>query len=373
MFKFDCPHCQQNISAEEDYSGMNVQCPTCGADFVVPSPYAEKEIGATPPLGTTSEIPSYPGNSPEAPKPETNPELGSPHAFAERLRDGNNIAQKGAKAMKQGAMVGWTGLKRRSKQAALKPQIEKLRNIDLRKALHTLGKEAFEQGILATELVEQFQAIQELDSRISEMREKAAADSEETKLAALKRVSKDTAKASQAQALTLKREYLITELGREIHARKAQMVTQELSDASAAIADIEYRIQDMEGEMLALNDGGKSNIQTLAVAAAIGLFAIVGATYGLNLLSNVNEQETSTESDANTEAEELENRRQELMARASQLRNPDGSWKGSGDSAWNKAAEREEAQRRFVEDFQERNAEKVERENRRKYYDKYSQ
>jgi cell division protein FtsB len=125
--------------------------------------------------------------------------------------------------------------------------------------------------------------------------------------------------------------------------------------------------------MLALNDGGKSNIQTLAVAAAIGLFAIVGATYGLNLLSNVNEQETSTESDANTEAEELENRRQELMARASQLRNPDGSWKGSGDSAWNKAAEREEAQRRFVEDFQERNAEKVERENRRKYYDKYSQ
>jgi ribosomal protein S27E len=37
FFKFDCPHCQQNISAAENYSGMNVQCPTCGAAFVVPS------------------------------------------------------------------------------------------------------------------------------------------------------------------------------------------------------------------------------------------------------------------------------------------------------------------------------------------------
>jgi DNA-directed RNA polymerase subunit RPC12/RpoP len=36
MFKFACPHCQQNISTEEDYSGKNVQCPTCGAAFVVP-------------------------------------------------------------------------------------------------------------------------------------------------------------------------------------------------------------------------------------------------------------------------------------------------------------------------------------------------
>lgn len=352
---------------------MNVQCPTCGADFVVPSPCAEKEIGATSPLGTTSEIPSYPGNSPEAPKPETNPELGSPHTFAERLRDGNKIAQKGANVMKQGAIVGWAGLKRRSKQAALKPQIEKLRNIDLRKALHTLGKEAFEQGVLATELVEQFQAIRELDSRISEMREKVESDSEETKMAALKRVSKDTAKASQAQALTLKREYLITELGREIHARKAQMVTQELSDESAAIADIEYRIQDMEGEMLALNDGGKSGMQTLAVAAVIGLLAIAVATLGLNLMS----KDTASSEVATEEEKELEYRKQEMLARSRQMRNSDGSLKDSYvDSAMNTAAEqarqREEAQRRFVEDFKERNAEKAEREDRRKFYDKYS-
>jgi len=37
MVKFHCPHCQQNISSEPDQSGMNVQCPSCGADIVVPS------------------------------------------------------------------------------------------------------------------------------------------------------------------------------------------------------------------------------------------------------------------------------------------------------------------------------------------------
>ncbi len=178
--------------------------------------------------------------------------------------------------MKQGAMVGWAGLKRRSKQAALKAQTEKLRNIDLRKALHTLGKKAFEQGVLETELAEHFHAIRDLDSRISEMREKAVADSEETKMETLKRVSKDTAKASQAQALTLKREHLITELGREVNAQKDLILTQELNDESSVIGDIENRIWEKEEEIRGLGDGGKSGMQTLAVAAAIVILAVIG-------------------------------------------------------------------------------------------------
>lgn len=49
MFKFNCPHCQQGISTEDDYSGKNVQCPTCGADFVVPSHAKGTEMEVTPP------------------------------------------------------------------------------------------------------------------------------------------------------------------------------------------------------------------------------------------------------------------------------------------------------------------------------------
>ncbi len=275
MFKFPCPHCQQNISVDEDYTGKNVKCPTCGSEFVVSSTDQENEIEATPTQGTADEILS-------------NPELNSSHTFSDRLRDGNKTAQEGAKVMKQGAMVGWAGLKRRSRQAALKAQTEKIRNIDLRKALHTLGKKAFEQGVLETELAEHFQAIRELDSRVSEMREKAVADSEETKMETLKRVSKDTAKASQAQALSLKREHLITELGREVNAQKDRLKTQELSDESAVIADIENRIWEKEEEIRGLGDGGKSGKQTLAVAAVLGLLVVAGALFGFRIFHGNN-------------------------------------------------------------------------------------
>ena len=63
IFKFDCPDCQQNISTEEDYSGKNVQCPTCGAAFVVPS------IPATA-LGAEEggEVPVTPHSQPLGPK-----------------------------------------------------------------------------------------------------------------------------------------------------------------------------------------------------------------------------------------------------------------------------------------------------------------
>lgn len=63
VFKFACPHCQQNISTEEDYSGKNVQCPTCGAAFVVPS------IPATA-LGAEEggEVPVTPHSHPHGPK-----------------------------------------------------------------------------------------------------------------------------------------------------------------------------------------------------------------------------------------------------------------------------------------------------------------
>ena len=290
MFKFHCPHCQQKISAEEDSSGMNVQCPTCGDDFVVPSPIGEETAEPQSPqesVDTTSSSEFQPAQISHL---EPSSEPGTPHSFAERMKDGNKVAKEGAKVLKEGAMVGWAGLKRRSKQAALKAQIEKLRNIDLRKAYHALGKSAFEQGILADKLTEPFQAIHDLDARIAGNREKTSADAGETKMAALKRVSKDTAKSGQSQALTVKREHLITELGREVHARKEQMSTGDLPDGISAIAEIEHRIRDKETEMRALNDGGKSGMQTLAVAAVIGLLVVASAVFGFKLLGNGDKQ-----------------------------------------------------------------------------------
>jgi transcription elongation factor Elf1 len=276
QFKFHCPHCQQKISADASQSGISAQCPTCGDDFVVPQ--ATEVIDPPEPGNDVSDE----ARSTEVPAPQQASVVSSTldtrmsNSFSERVKDGSLAMKKGAEIVKEGSKVGWSGVKRRSKQAALRAQIQKLRQIDLRKALHALGKEAFEQGVLATELAAQFHTIRELDSKISEMREKAVAGSGESKMEALKRVSKDTAKASQAKALTLKREHLMTELGREINAQKDLLRTHELSDESSIIAVIEKRIHEKEEEIRGLDDGGKSGRQTLAVAAAIGILAITG-------------------------------------------------------------------------------------------------
>ena len=73
MFKFHCTHCQQKISTEEDYSGKNVQCPTCGASFVVPSLSssalrAEEEI----------KVPSAANPQTLGPKPSKQPAYQAP-------------------------------------------------------------------------------------------------------------------------------------------------------------------------------------------------------------------------------------------------------------------------------------------------------
>ena len=295
MFKIHCPHCQHKLSADATKSGATLQCPACGVDFVIPSPTDEVVIQPQSPEDSAEATASREIQPEQSSQPESSPEPGASHSFAERLRDGYKAAQEGAKFVKKGALVGWAGLKRRSKQAALKVQIVKLRNIDLRKPYHALGKSAFEQGILADELTERFQAIKDLDAKIAGHREKTSADADETKMAALIRVSKDTAKSGQAQALTVKREHLITVLGREIHACKEQMSTGDLSDEFSAIDDIENRIRDKEDEVRGLNDGGKSGIQTLAVAAVIGLL-VIGAFYGMKMLGGGQVREKGADS-----------------------------------------------------------------------------
>lgn len=37
-FKFECPHCRQSISATAELITTTAACPTCGKDFIVPSP-----------------------------------------------------------------------------------------------------------------------------------------------------------------------------------------------------------------------------------------------------------------------------------------------------------------------------------------------
>jgi DNA-directed RNA polymerase subunit RPC12/RpoP len=35
-FKFECPHCQQHLQCDEQFSGRQIQCPKCGHLIRIP-------------------------------------------------------------------------------------------------------------------------------------------------------------------------------------------------------------------------------------------------------------------------------------------------------------------------------------------------
>ena len=51
-FKFSCPRCQQHLKCEEQFSGRQIQCPSCNALIRVP-PVPGKTAQYTPESGKT--------------------------------------------------------------------------------------------------------------------------------------------------------------------------------------------------------------------------------------------------------------------------------------------------------------------------------
>lgn len=47
--KFACPHCQQHIEADAGYAGMQIGCPACQGNFVVPGTPAPPPAAAPAP------------------------------------------------------------------------------------------------------------------------------------------------------------------------------------------------------------------------------------------------------------------------------------------------------------------------------------
>lgn len=264
MFKFQCPSCGQNISAEANQSGDAAQCPACGCDFVVPEAQNNEaeENAANTNLGERQDNESS----------ETDILGGSASTTDQKKHFMGGVSSAmdaGWSGAKTGARDGWSGLKSRSKQAALQAQIQKLQNMDLRRAHHALGEKCFETGEGAEQLPEQFQAIRDLDARIAELREKTAGDSDETKLESIKRMGKDTANTSHAQALSVKREHLITELGKMDYAQGSQRDHESLKEEYRTITDTLEQIQEKKAEIAKLGNGAKNSVPSMAVAAVV--------------------------------------------------------------------------------------------------------
>jgi hypothetical protein len=51
-FKFECPHCQQHLACEEQFSGRQIQCPGCSTLIRIP-PVPGKTADHNPQSGMT--------------------------------------------------------------------------------------------------------------------------------------------------------------------------------------------------------------------------------------------------------------------------------------------------------------------------------
>jgi hypothetical protein len=196
------------------------------------------------------------------------------HSFAERL--------------KNEAKASWSDIKRSSRKASVHAQIEKLKQVDLRTALFALGKRCYESGLMESELEEQFQAIRDLDTTIASKREISEAEADETKLAALKRLGKYTAKASHAQALTVRRHHLITKLGRQANARMTEECRPGLEAEIATVEDVERNLLIKAEEVRILGvghaKGWRNRTPAIAVAAVLILLLLAGSSLGLRIM-----------------------------------------------------------------------------------------
>jgi hypothetical protein len=74
-FKFSCPHCNQHLQCDEQFSGRQIQCPHC--DHLIRIPAAPgKTAQVSPESGMTWATYVPPANVPP-PKPPAKPGSGS--------------------------------------------------------------------------------------------------------------------------------------------------------------------------------------------------------------------------------------------------------------------------------------------------------
>jgi hypothetical protein len=62
-FKFSCPHCQQHLQCDEQFSGREIQCPSCNHLIRIP-PAPGKTAQFTPESGKTWATFVSSGNAP---------------------------------------------------------------------------------------------------------------------------------------------------------------------------------------------------------------------------------------------------------------------------------------------------------------------
>jgi hypothetical protein len=274
MIKFPCPHCDVKIDAEPEHAGATANCPTCGGELVVPEVASEPAKVDDSDTLLIEEESSDKDSGESGQHAESGVEYTAKQPFAERVR--------------VFARDGWAGLRTQSKQIALKTEIEKLRNVDLRRARRNLGEKCFDVKIFSEKLAEQYQAIRDVDAAIALNREFNNAEVEPTKRAFLQRKGNQVVMAGQAKALLLKRQRLLTELGTAVFLLQESETLSAITAERDVVEKLEQGIRDKEHEMRAITEDaqGKSRGPMMALVALLVCLVSITGIVGMNMLAD---------------------------------------------------------------------------------------
>lgn len=189
----------------------------------------------------------------EAAQPEEQPEptsTGLPEAGQSRAQDqqATSSATERASRLGKGILgVGSASMReagRGAKLASLKAQIEKLRRIDLHNAHVTLGRKAFESGVMAQMLAEQYAAVRELEAQIGEKRQGLSAEADAGVMAKARAKALTAKMRAEAELLVRKRNGLLAEVGKKIAESPPDQA--DIATEVQTVAAVVERISELE-------------------------------------------------------------------------------------------------------------------------------
>ena len=107
--KFACPYCEQHIEADERCAGLEIQCPSCQQNMVIPSPSPAPALAASSaaPLRVTLR----PAQPPSTPEPQPPPPASRPVFIPQRASLGDEEEpSRGSKIVKAMVMAALLAL-----------------------------------------------------------------------------------------------------------------------------------------------------------------------------------------------------------------------------------------------------------------------
>ena len=225
MADFDmvCEKCSQVLEVPEELIGQTAECPSCGADIVIPAKLADAPEAAeeAPPADLDQTEPEPEGDAPK-----------------KRGLGKSLLAAAGAVASEAG---------RGAKIAKLKAQIEKLRRVDLQRAYRELGQKAYKIRYASETYGEAYAEIETFEAQIVEKRAGVHADQDGTIANRAKATALSAKMKAEAEVLVHKRTGAFASIGKGLEGKVSDDAS--LNAELTALRDTQEHIDELQADL----------------------------------------------------------------------------------------------------------------------------